>query len=125
MNGSVVRYVVACVLFFFFKQKTAYEMRISDWSSDVCSSDLAPTGAEQPAGGTTTDGTVTDETITDGTTTPEDGAAAGTPVGGIHAIDTAQLPHSLSPWGMFVSADMVVKAVMIGLVIASDRKSVV
>src|SRR3546814_2368948 len=29
-------------LFFFFKQKTAYEMRISDWSSDVCSSDLSP-----------------------------------------------------------------------------------
>src|SRR3546814_17697474 len=28
-------------IFFFFKQKTAYEMRISDWSSDVCSSDLA------------------------------------------------------------------------------------
>src|SRR3546814_9488299 len=28
------------VTFFFFKQKTAYEMRISDWSSDVCSSDL-------------------------------------------------------------------------------------
>src|SRR3546814_7251272 len=27
--------------FFFFKQKTAYEMRISDWSSDVCSSDLS------------------------------------------------------------------------------------
>src|SRR3546814_4604647 len=30
----------SCFLFFFFKQKTAYEMRISDWSSDVCSSDL-------------------------------------------------------------------------------------
>src|SRR3546814_9158012 len=29
------------LFFFFFKQKTAYEMRISDWSSDVCSSDLA------------------------------------------------------------------------------------
>src|SRR3546814_19402589 len=29
-----------CSCFFFFKQKTAYEMRISDWSSDVCSSDL-------------------------------------------------------------------------------------
>src|SRR3546814_4244332 len=28
-------------MFFFFKQKTAYELRISDWSSDVCSSDLA------------------------------------------------------------------------------------
>src|SRR3546814_3627954 len=27
-------------MYFFFKQKTAYEMRISDWSSDVCSSDL-------------------------------------------------------------------------------------
>src|SRR3546814_9055228 len=35
--------VLLCILFlvfFFFKQKTAYEMRISDWSSDVCSSDL-------------------------------------------------------------------------------------
>src|SRR3546814_6390107 len=32
-------------LFFFFKQKTAYELRISDWSSDVCSSDLAHVGA--------------------------------------------------------------------------------
>src|SRR3546814_16320232 len=29
-----------CCTFFFFKQKTAYDMRISDWSSDVCSSDL-------------------------------------------------------------------------------------
>src|SRR3546814_18642959 len=34
--------VLVCFLFFFFKQKTAYEMRISDWSSDVCSSDLPP-----------------------------------------------------------------------------------
>src|SRR3546814_7847299 len=32
------------MLFFFFKQKTAYEMRISDWSSDVCSSDLVRSG---------------------------------------------------------------------------------
>src|SRR3546814_6069345 len=32
--------IVMLVLLFFFKQKTAYEMRISDWSSDVCSSDL-------------------------------------------------------------------------------------
>src|SRR3546814_4738601 len=37
-----VVHLFAClfVFFFFFKQKTAYEMRISDWSSDVCSSDL-------------------------------------------------------------------------------------
>src|SRR3546814_8571011 len=35
--------VIGCcdVFFFFFKQKTAYDMRISDWTSDVCSSDLA------------------------------------------------------------------------------------
>src|SRR3546814_1125085 len=33
-------YSYAFFVFFFFKQKTAYEMRISDWSSDVCSSDL-------------------------------------------------------------------------------------
>src|SRR3546814_3495061 len=44
------------LLFFcFFKQKTAYELRISDWSSDVCSSDLAsnanPTLSEYFAGG--------------------------------------------------------------------------
>src|SRR3546814_4362537 len=38
---------VRVIYFFFFKQKTAYEMRISDWSSDVCSSDLifSATGA--------------------------------------------------------------------------------
>src|SRR3546814_4551065 len=34
-------------MFFFFKQKTAYEMRISDWSSDVCSSDLRAELAQQ------------------------------------------------------------------------------
>src|SRR3546814_330424 len=38
----LVNFIVMVVfgLVFFFKQKTAYEMRISDWSSDVCSSDL-------------------------------------------------------------------------------------
>src|SRR3546814_17842227 len=52
MLYSVAHVVFICFLFFFFfKQKTAYEMRISDWSSDVCSSDLstaarlAPTAA--------------------------------------------------------------------------------
>src|SRR3546814_7191368 len=34
------KFIVFFVFFFFFKQKTAYELRISDWSSDVCSSDL-------------------------------------------------------------------------------------
>src|SRR3546814_2398198 len=43
MSVSRFRRGVVCdsVVLFFFKQKTAYEMRISDWSSDVCSSDLA------------------------------------------------------------------------------------
>src|SRR3546814_1374569 len=40
MHSIVVRLISS--FFFFFKQKTAYEMRISDWSSDVCSSDLRP-----------------------------------------------------------------------------------
>src|SRR3546814_2942654 len=46
------RYMYACecllYLFFFFKQKTAYEMRISDWSSDVCSSDLDVAALPRP-----------------------------------------------------------------------------
>src|SRR3546814_4463119 len=41
----MILFIVCCVCyFFFFKQKTAYEMRISDWSSDVCSSDLSKGG---------------------------------------------------------------------------------
>src|SRR3546814_4210548 len=48
---SICSSLVCVFLFFFFKQNTAYEMRISDWSSDVCSSDLGgrPQGAGQPA----------------------------------------------------------------------------
>src|SRR3546814_6334609 len=41
---------VSSFIVFFFKQKTAYELRISDWSSDVCSSDLRHPGA-RPDGG--------------------------------------------------------------------------
>src|SRR3546814_3591763 len=44
-----------CGVFFFFKQKTAYEMRISDWSSDVCSSDLAANYNRQENGEWVTD----------------------------------------------------------------------
>src|SRR3546814_6474524 len=41
MSCSIFCVLVSSVVYvFFFKQKTAYEMRISDWSSDVCSSDL-------------------------------------------------------------------------------------
>src|SRR3546814_4592009 len=45
----MVVYVLALCLFF-FKQKTAYEMRISDWSSDVCSSDLCKAEVREPGG---------------------------------------------------------------------------
>src|SRR3546814_4426034 len=45
MHGSL------CCVFFFFKQKTAYELRISDWSSDVCSSDLELVEHDEAAGG--------------------------------------------------------------------------
>src|SRR3546814_7204886 len=41
-------YLSLCWCFFFFKQKTAYELRISDWSSDVCSSDLSSLWKLQP-----------------------------------------------------------------------------
>src|SRR3546814_3079098 len=47
-------YLTIC-LFFFFKQKTAYEMRISDWSSDVCSSDLPPLHAHVDVGAAQTE----------------------------------------------------------------------
>src|SRR3546814_4177473 len=40
--------MLCCSSFFFFKQKTAYEMRISDWSSDVCSSDLEEAASYGP-----------------------------------------------------------------------------
>src|SRR3546814_8818969 len=49
-------YFIVLLCIFFFKQKTAYEMRISDWSSDVCSSDLTSSSVmivlegEQPLG---------------------------------------------------------------------------
>src|SRR3546814_7164996 len=46
----VIVVLLLCVFVFFFKHKTAYEMRISDWSSDVCSSDLdAPHRAAPPS----------------------------------------------------------------------------
>src|SRR3546814_1115049 len=47
-----MRFGLCVFYFFFFKQKTAYEIRISDWSSDVCSSDLRVwppvNGVQQP-----------------------------------------------------------------------------
>src|SRR3546814_3373459 len=44
----IIYHVLCFIIFFFFKQKTAYEMRISDGSSDVCSSDLPVLLPEEP-----------------------------------------------------------------------------
>src|SRR3546814_19366306 len=52
-----------CVTIFFFKQKTAYEMRISDWSSDVCSSDLSHSDHFGGVGGIVTPEQVAKEKI--------------------------------------------------------------
>src|SRR3546814_5756131 len=51
LSYLLCNYFLLLSVFFFFKQKTAYEMRISDWSSDVCSSDLRRQGVE--SGGVT------------------------------------------------------------------------
>src|SRR3546814_7195807 len=48
MCSYCMRVGFCLVFFFFFKQKTAYEMRISDWSSDVCSSDLVQSKLHVP-----------------------------------------------------------------------------
>src|SRR3546814_4975444 len=46
MCVCLMSFLYSVSIFFFFKQKPAYEIRISDWSSDVCSSDLFPMRAE-------------------------------------------------------------------------------
>src|SRR3546814_2675665 len=48
--------MLVCFFVFFVKQKTAYEMRISDWSSDVCSSDLSRRARPERSGGWRTRG---------------------------------------------------------------------
>ncbi|PSJ63483.1 tonB-system energizer ExbB [Kumtagia ephedrae] len=74
----------------------------------------APVAAEPAAGGTAVDGVAP-------TTAPADPVAAGE--GATVAVEdeaaNSTLPHDLSPWGMFMAADWVVKAVMIGLAFAS------
>jgi biopolymer transport protein ExbB len=74
----------------------------------------APVAAEPAAGGTAVDGAAP-------TTAPADPVAAGE--GATVAVEdeaaNSTLPHDLSPWGMFMAADWVVKAVMIGLAFAS------
>src|SRR3546814_4001311 len=90
--------------FFFFKQKTAYEMRISDWSSDVCSSDLIVQRVIH---------------IRMFGLQPIDDVASQSAVSGSHLddIEAIRAPHSLIHFGKGV-ADRMTKR-------RGDRKSVV
>src|SRR3546814_9279683 len=80
------------VSIFFFKQKTAYEMRISDWSSDVCSSDLPlrrrPQSREQAAFGPAGQhGKVTPSSMTDEASTASPGDLSDKPQSSKHKVD--------------------------------------
>src|SRR3546814_11225340 len=114
------------VLFFFFKQKTAYEMRISDWSSDVCSSDLrlrVRPGEKVPVDGVVEDGRSSlDESMVTGESMPVTKAKADTVIGG-----TLNQPGAL-----VIVADKVGRDTMLARIVQmvaeaqrSDRKSVV
>src|SRR3546814_9542729 len=59
---------LSSLVFFFFKQKTAYELRISDWSSDVCSSDLFLAAIRPLVAVMTRDGSLSYYGRSDGTT---------------------------------------------------------
>src|SRR3546814_14255190 len=79
MIGSICSLESGYVFFFFFKQKTAYEMRISDWSSDVCSSDLSTRG--QPVAPRPPRAAFLFETGPDGVIHWVDGVTRGTVIG--------------------------------------------
>src|SRR3546814_4891336 len=103
--------------FFFFKQKTAYEMRISDWSSDVCSSDLfrpvlhpvrADGGdrrADEPGGGAN-DHAACGRLFPEGRWNPRTwrGSVDG-PVHGAAQMDTGQPLEDDRPWRRLAGAD--------------------
>src|SRR3546814_1634548 len=83
-----------CMFFFFFKQKTAYEMRISDWSSDVCSSDLLVGGSGQ--GNDALDGGAGNDTVVYSSATQsitvnlDTGVAFGDPAIGNDTLDNIE-----------------------------------
>src|SRR3546814_6883618 len=96
---------------FFFKQKTAYEMRISDWSSDVCSSDLEQQRAVGP-GGLGAQLVAVDELPPErGVVDRQDArAAAGQAVAGLHAVEV-EAAALVAARGRQVGHDAVVPAV--------------
>src|SRR3546814_7729794 len=106
-------------MFFFCKQKTAYEMRISDWSSDVCSSDLPKAGrAAAPAVSDRSDGS-SRRRPTPGRRPPDDGGERPeNPLSGAPAGQAWMLPTSTRTPGPMVE-DREMRLMYVPL----DRKS--
>src|SRR3546814_15615842 len=75
--------MVCWLCVFFFKQKTAYEMRISDWSSDVCSSDLVLAGGEEQRVGGDRAGVVEADAAVDRRARADTALDPGTGAGGV------------------------------------------
>src|SRR3546814_9492574 len=91
---------------FFFKQKTAYELRISDWSSDVCSSDLFPAaaGRDAPAGYSRAPDQPVDQAYTDLIAKFTTDPALNSPLTDyLPASDT--VPHPLDAFGRIAGAE--------------------
>src|SRR3546814_6085141 len=99
------------MLFCFFKQKTAYEMRISDWSSDVCSSDL-PDAHREKEGTPMTEGKVDLELVS-----PERLLVS-------QPVDMVVVPGGDGDFGVLPGHAPLISTVRLG-VIELDRKSVV
>src|SRR3546814_19129433 len=107
-------------MLFFFKQKTAYEMRISDWSSDVCSSDLIGHAAWASAD----PGIQFDTSINDWHTCPADGRInASNPCSEYMFLDdTACNLASLNPIGRASCRESVCQSLSISVVAVSLKQ---
>src|SRR3546814_4582245 len=90
------------VFVFFFKQKTAYDMRISDWSSDVCSSDLGSQAAVERARGI--------EGVTAHDYVPWDDLVAK-----FHGASFLVQPMLSDPWGQVYLEAMKSRAIVVSL----------
>src|SRR3546814_15296122 len=98
-------------MIFFFKQKTAYEMRISDWSSDVCSSDLY---ASTPSAARRATTTIPTSRWPTGTAPTVCSARAESPVGGRSAALPARQILALG-FGEFLDRKSVVKGTRVSV----------
>src|SRR3546814_11847875 len=92
--------LIDCI--FFFKQKTAYEMRISDWSSDVCSSDLKAGKADDYLKSLGADQIVSRQSLSVGSR-PLESATWGGAVDNLGGDTLAMLTRTVNSWGNIAS----------------------